>query len=235
MTRCSQPRYAFFDLDGTLTDSRLGITRCIEHALSSLEHELPADEALDSWIGPPLLQSFRAYLGSDSRATRALELYRERFARAGITENEVYDGVDSMLAVLAASDVQLCIVTSKPQVFAKRIASHFGLDRHLRAVYGSELDGTRGDKGELIAHSLQSESIDAKQAIMIGDRKHDVIGARHNGVPCIGVTWGFGGRQELTDAGADVICEQVPDLAPLIGSHWETVSLKAAPSMRVSQ
>lgn len=220
MTRRSPPQYAFFDLDGTLTDSRLGITRCIEHALTSLSKNPPADEELDRWIGPPLFDSFRAYLGSKAQATQALGLYRERFAREGITELKVYAGVDSLLAELAASNVRLCIVTSKPQVFAKRIAAQFGLDRHLRAVYGSELDGTRGDKAELIAHSLQNESIGAEQAIMIGDRKHDVAGAQSNGLPCIGVTWGFGTRQELDDAGADTICERVPDLAPLISSQW---------------
>ena len=203
---------ALFDLDGTLTDSRVGITTCIVRALEILGEPVPAEDALLRWIGPPLFDSFRAHLGSDDRAAEALSLYRERFADVGLFENSVYGGMPECLRDTLESCDRRFIVTSKPRVFAERIARHFELAGYFDGIYGSELDGSLTDKGDLIAHVLDRESIPARSAVMIGDRRHDVVGARRNRIRAIGVLWGFGSRSELEEAGADLICERVADL-----------------------
>ncbi len=207
------PRHLLFDLDGTRTDPRLGITTCIRRALDGMG--VPSPAQLDDWIGPPLYDSFLDYLGSAGPAREALERYRERFGRVGLYENELYPGIDETLAKLRSGGAILYVVTSKPHVYAVPIVEHFGLARHFRRVYGSELDGTRGDKAALIRYVLDQEGIAAGDAAMIGDRRHDVAGARANGVRSIGVTWGYGGRQELDEAGADLICDGIPDLPSL--------------------
>ena len=219
MRRVGQPlsiaagtNVALFDLDGTLTNSKTGICRCIEHALSSMGSAGVGPAELDAWIGPPLHASFEAHLGSRDAADRALALYRERFARVGLFENEVYAGIESALSEFTRNGWSLWVATSKPQVFAARIVDHFGLDRYFSGVYGSELTGERSDKSELIAYTLDRESLDPAKVTMIGDRRHDIIGARRNGVRSVGVLWGFGSRDELNAAGADRLCEAVGSL-----------------------
>lgn len=201
----------FFDLDGTLTDPREGIVGCIRHALLRLECLVPPDPELDRCIGPPLRESF-CRLAGEALADAAVEHYRERFRATGMFENSVYPEVPGALQALAAAGWRLLVVTSKPGVFAEQILRHFELAPHFAAVYGSELSGLRADKSELIAHVLASEGILPESALMIGDRSHDVLGARKNGVRAAGVLWGYGSREELATAGADRLYESVGDL-----------------------
>ena len=207
---------AFFDLDGTLTDPKVGITTCIARALEKMGRVVPSQEELEGWIGPPLFDSFRTYLGSKALAGDALQLYRDRFSKVGMYENEVYADVESVLKDVSQNCESMFVVTSKPQVFAEPIIRHFGIASFFDRVYGSELDGALADKGELIAHVMREESIDASCVTMVGDRRHDIDGARANGVRSVGVLWGYGSRLELENAGADVICESIVDLPPLL-------------------
>ncbi|NQD91487.1 HAD hydrolase-like protein [Pseudomonas sp. CrR25] len=191
-------RHILFDLDGTLTDPREGITRSVQYALAQLGIDEPRLQALEHFIGPPLLQCFMHSYGFDeATAWRAVGLYRERFADVGLYENRLFAGVGELLQLLLGQGRTLYIATSKPTLFAERIAEHFALAGYFRRIYGSELDGTRTDKGELIGHLLAQEGLDARSALMIGDRKHDLIGARHYGLAVAAVGYGFGSAEEL--------------------------------------
>jgi phosphoglycolate phosphatase len=198
-----------FDLDGTLCDPRKGIIGCLRYSLDQLGYSSPPDDQLERYIGPPLYDSFATLLGSnDSQLIeKAVGLYRQRFTSNGMYENKVYAGIPDTLATLQSRNYRLHVVTSKPTVFAARVVVHFGLQRLFRNIYGSELDGSRSDKGELIAHVLSEEKILASDAIMVGDREHDIKGALANGVFPIGVLWGYGTREELTGADAALLCE----------------------------
>jgi len=208
----------FFDLDGTLTDSKPGITRCIQHALAALEREAPHADELGWCVGPPLKASFARLLGSEDPVLleRALALYRERFGSIGLFENALYPDVPETLRELRALGYRQFIVTAKPHVYARRIAEHFGLMGPIETVYGSELDGTRGDKGELIAHVLQQEDIAPAEALMIGDREHDMRGAARCGLSAIGATWGYGGADELRRNGARHLAPHMRALPALV-------------------
>ncbi|WP_296247079.1 HAD family hydrolase [Pseudomonas sp. UBA4194] len=187
-----------FDLDGTLTDPREGITRSIQHALAKLGIDEPDLRNLEHFIGPPLLQQFMvAYDFDEAKAWQAVNFYRERFRVTGLYENQLFHGVIALLETLQQQGRRLYIATSKPWEFAREIARHFDFAKHFKVVYGSELDGTRTNKVELIAHILQQEGLDPAQTLMIGDRKHDLIGARANGLDCAAVGYGFGSREEL--------------------------------------
>ncbi|MDX1724521.1 MAG: HAD family hydrolase [Pseudomonas sp.] len=187
-----------FDLDGTLTDPREGITRSVQHALAKLGIDEPDLQALEHFIGPPLLQCFMHSYGFDeARAWQAVGHYRERFAEVGLYENRVFEGVTALLELLQAQRRTLYIATSKPRVFAMEIARHFDFARHFTLIYGSELDGTRTDKVELIGHLLEQEGLDTASTLMIGDRKNDLIGARRNGLDAAAVGYGFGSVEEL--------------------------------------
>ena len=205
----------FFDLDGTLCDPREGIVRCLQYALEQLGHAAPPGDELVCYIGPPLYDSFATLLNSSDTqlVKRAVELYRERFVSKGMFENTLYAGIPEALRKLKTEHYQLHVVTSKPAVFARQIVAHFGLERLFHKIYGSELDGTRTDKGDLIAHVLEREQIHPSEAVMVGDREHDIKGALANGVQPIGVLWGYGSRKELTEAGAAVLCETPESLA----------------------
>jgi len=196
----------FFDLDGTLTDPKIGITRSIRHALVELDRAAPPEDELTWCIGPPLHGSFQTMLGRDDLADRAVSLYRERFADIGIFENSVYPGVTDILSALRASGRRLFVATSKPAVYAERIIDHFDLRGYFERVFGSELDGTRADKTELLDYALKSTGADPQRAAMIGDRRHDMIGARNNRMTAIGVLYGYGSEAELVDAGAHHLC-----------------------------
>ncbi len=198
--------YVFFDLDGTLTDPKEGIVACIEYALSSLNIEIDDNVRLEAFIGPPLRETFRQLCGDDRLVETAVSLYRERFSDTGIYENRLYDGIEECLQGLVGKVRSNYVVTSKPTGFSERIVEHFNISDHFEVVYGSHLDGSLGDKTELLAHVLSSEEIRPEEAVMIGDRKHDVIGARNHGIRSIGVLWGYGSEQELREAGADSIC-----------------------------
>lgn len=208
--------HIFLDLDGTLTDPKAGITRSIRHALTGLALPAPAEDDLTWCIGPPLIESLTALAGGDSAlGARALVLYRERFGTVGLFENAVYPGIPEALQALRATGARLFLATSKPAVFAERIVCHFGLDAALDGVFGSGLDGSNIHKPDLLAHALARTGGAGGPAVMIGDRRHDVEGARANGLPAIGVLWGYGGPDELTRAGADHLAAAPPDLSAL--------------------
>lgn len=208
----------FFDLDGTLTDPKPGITRSIQYALERLEHPvIPSEDELTWCIGPPLRASFVRMLGDDV-ADRAVTLYRERFGDVGLYENGVYDGIEDTLTALRASGHRLFVATSKAHVFADRIIDHFGLRPYFERVFGAELDGTRVEKTHLLDYALKQVAVDPARTVMIGDRSHDMIGARANGMAGIGVLYGYGTRAELIEAGARQLCatpRAILDCVPL--------------------
>lgn len=203
-----------FDLDGTLTDPKVGITESIRYALVKMERPYPPNASLDWCIGPPLQESFATLLQTDDPQlpADALRLFRERFSTIGLFENEPYPDIHNVLGQLQAAGLRLFIATSKPAVYARRIVEHFDLARYFLAVYGSELDGRFTHKNELIAHILQTESLNPAHTLMIGDRKHDILGAKANNVAAAGVTWGYGSPEELSTAGADTLLHQPADL-----------------------
>ena len=205
-------RTIYFDLDGTLTDPKPGITRSIQYALEKLGLAVPAEDNLVWCIGPPLHASLKKLTGTDALADQALLLYRERFADIGLFENEVFAGIKDTLSALSASCRRMFIATSKPAVYAERIVDHFGLRPHFERVFGSELDGRLVDKTDLLCHALETAKVDPRLAVMVGDRGHDMIGARNNGMTAIGVLYGYGSREELEGAGAHRICETHPEL-----------------------
>ena len=187
-----------FDLDGTLTDPREGITRSIQYGLSKMGIDEPDLTQLEHFIGPPLLQAFMATYGFDeAKAWEAMGFYRERFAVTGLYENEVFEGVTPLLETLVGQGRQLFIATSKPQIYAREIARHFDFAKHFKVIYGSELDGTRTNKVELIRHLMAEQGLNPAHTLMIGDRKHDLIGARDNGLDAAAVGYGFGSFEEL--------------------------------------
>ena len=208
-----------FDLDGTLTDPREGITRSIAYALERLGIEPPPLETLTFAIGPPLRASLARLIASDAphAVERALALYRERFADVGIFENEPYAGIAEALAALTTRGTPLYVATSKPAVYARRIVEHFNLAPHFVAVHGCELDGTRENKRDLLAHLLAEHGLDPAGTAMVGDRDVDMLAACHHGLRAIGALWGFGSREELELAGAHVLCDAPNGLPRLLG------------------
>jgi phosphoglycolate phosphatase len=211
-------RNLLFDLDGTLTDPAEGITRGYQFALEGLGHPMLPRAELLRFIGPPMRENFVAMLGADDRELieRAVALYRERFARVGLYENEVYPGVREMLSALRDADFRLFVATSKVTQYSVRILEHFRLAEFFVSVHGATPDGALDDKAELIARLLRLEEIDAAESVMIGDREHDVRAARRNGVRSVGVTYGYGSRAELSGAGANFICGAPAEVAALL-------------------
>jgi phosphoglycolate phosphatase len=206
MTEARHRGVALVDLDGTLIDPAPGIIGSCRYALEAMGRIAPPSNDLRWIIGPPLRQSFRELLGDHGDPEEAVRHYRSRYGVTGLFEAAVYDGVEEALTALRGAGLRLVLCTSKPRVFAIRILAHFGLDRHFDGIYGAELDGRFEDKGDLIAHLLEAEGLQADDVCMIGDRKHDVLAARRNGVRAIGALWGYGGEAELRLAGADVLC-----------------------------
>lgn len=206
-------RYIFFDLDGTLTDPMLGITSSVQYALSKFGISVRYLKELIPFIGPPLKESFQRFYGfSDEQADEAVAYYREYFSPKGIYENEIYAGIPELLEDLTDAGFELAVATSKPGVYAERILKHFGIDEYFSLVVGSELDGTRVQKAEVIQHVLDVYGIAGKDAVMVGDREHDIKGAAACGVTSIGVLYGYGSRTELMEAGADHIVTTVKEL-----------------------
>jgi len=202
-----------FDLDGTLTDPFEGITNCIVYALETLGRLPPPATDLRWAIGPPLLGSMEELLGSRELAIEGLRVYRERFSSVGLFENGVYGGIPELLSGLAGQGRKLFVATSKPTVYTVRILDNFGLKGFFTGIYGSELDGTRTDKGELIAHLLEEEGLDRAETVMVGDRSHDIVGAHANGLKSIGVLYGYGTKEELDSARATWLAETPEDIA----------------------
>jgi phosphoglycolate phosphatase len=203
-----------FDLDGTLTDPREGITRSIAHALERMGVAPPPLDDLCFAIGPPLRKSLARLIGTEEREAveRCLAHYRERFADVGLFENAPYEGIANALAALRGRGATLYVATSKPRVYAERIVRHFDLEVHFAAVHGCELDGTRESKMDLLEHLIATHSLERRGAVMVGDRDVDMLAARHHGLGALGVTYGYGGHAELLEAGAHALCERAADL-----------------------
>jgi phosphoglycolate phosphatase len=210
--------YILFDLDGTLTDSGIGITNSVMYALKKYGIEVSDRSELYRFIGPPLWDSFENYYGfSKEEAKTAVEYYREYYRDKGIFENLIYDGFENLLKTLKDNNKILIVATSKSEVFAKQILEHFDIAKHFTYIAGSNLDGTRVKKVEVIKYALESCNImDLSKAIMIGDREHDIIGAKEVGINSMGVLFGYGDRNELEKAGADFIVDTVSDIGKVL-------------------
>jgi phosphoglycolate phosphatase len=197
-----------FDLDGTLTDAAPGILNCLDYALAAMGYELPDRTEMRGTLGPPLVDTFTQRFGmSDADCAVAIAKYRKRYHDIGLFENEVYPGIDQLLSELQTTDSTLAVATSKPTYSATRILEHFGLDRYFAFIGGADLEGTRGRKSDVIKHTLDALTDQGKYSavssiVMVGDREHDVLGARTHGIDCIGVLWGYGSADELAAAGA---------------------------------
>jgi phosphoglycolate phosphatase len=200
-------RYLFFDLDGTLTDSSEGIINCLVYALEQMGYEVPEDK--NKFLGPSLYQSFSEFCGmDDEQVEKAVKIFRGRYSDTGLFENRVYEGIEDMLGRLKEAGKELFVATSKPQTFAVRILEKFGLAHYFRFIGGADINGTRNRKQEVIEYVLAETGISGReQVLMIGDRRQDVIGAHDTGLDCMGVLWGYGPLDELTEAGADYIAE----------------------------
>ncbi|MEY7999700.1 HAD family hydrolase [Clostridium sp. Mt-5] len=207
-------KYILFDLDGTLTDSKEGITRSVQYALRKYNIVVENLDLLENFIGPPLKDSFMEYYGfSEKQAFQAIEYYRQYFEEKGMFENKVYENIESLLQKLKKLGLNLIVATSKPTAFAEKILRHFNLYTYFDIVIGSNLDGTRGKKGEVIRYIIDKCNIDnSQEVVMVGDRRHDAIGAGENGVDCIGVAYGYGSVEELRNAKATYIVHNVEEL-----------------------
>lgn len=203
-----------FDLDGTLTDPALGIANSVAYALSKWNISVKDRSELFKFIGPPLLDSFSEYYGfSDEQSRLALKFYREYFTDRGMFENRVYNGIPELLSALKSRNKKLIVATSKPEEFAVRILQHFDLDGYFDFIGGASMDETRVKKADVIQYALDTCNINNKASVvMVGDRHHDIDGAKLCGLPSIGVTYGYGSIDELKDAGADFIALSVEDI-----------------------
>lgn len=211
-------QYFLFDLDGTLTDPMVGITKSVQHALRYYGIEETDLQKLCPFIGPPLKDSFMKYYGfSEDKAVEAISKYREYFSGTGLYENLEYPGIREMLSSLKAAGKKLYVATSKPELFSKQILEHFHLTEYFEFIGGANMDETRVKKGEVIRYVLEENGlIDLDRVAMIGDREHDIIGAKENGLDSIGVLYGYGSREELSAAGADWIVDTVEELGSLL-------------------
>ena len=211
--------HILFDLDGTLTDPGMGITNSVMHALTHFGITVTDRSDLYRFIGPPLMDSFMEYYGlTEEQATEAVRVYREYFADKGWAENTVYSGIEALLADLVAAGKILLVATSKPQIFAERILVHFGLDKYFTHICGVALQAPRGySKADVIRDALDRAGVsDLTTAVMVGDRHHDIDGAKVVGISSVGVLYGYGDREEHEAAGADAIAESVAELKAML-------------------
>lgn len=211
-------KYMLFDLDGTLTDPGIGITNSVMYALKKFGIEVDDRVSLYKFIGPPLLESFQKFYGfSKEDSELGLKYYREYFKPKGLYENKVYEGIESLLQELKKRGKKLLVATSKPEEFAIEILKHFHLYDYFDFVAGASMDEKRVKKADVIAYALESyEIIDKSSVIMVGDREHDVLGAKENGLKSIGVLYGYGDYEELSGAGADFIVENPEDILKIV-------------------
>ena len=207
-------QYYLFDLDGTLTDSGEGIMNSIRYALDKFGITEYDEAVLRKFIGPPLAECFQKYFDlSQEEARTGIDYYREYYTAGGMFENAVYDGVKELLEGLKAQGKTLLVATSKPELFAKQILEHFELAQYFDCIAGASMDETRVRKDEVIAYALQQyQGVELEDAVMIGDRSHDIMGGKANGMDTIGVLYGFGSREELEEAGADWIAERPEEI-----------------------
>lgn len=213
--------YIFFDLDGTLTDSSAGITNAAAYALRHFGITVADSSTLLRFVGPPLRESFHDFYGfAPEKAWEAVQQYRIYYNDKGVFENRVYDGIPQLLEQLQKAGRKLVVATSKPVTAARVVIEYFGLESYFEGIYGAELDGRREKKAEVIEYALAHQNIsDPAAVVMVGDRKHDVMGAAVFGIPCIGVLYGFGSRQELEEAGACRIAEDIDALAAILSEE----------------
>ena len=207
-----------FDLDGTLTDPGVGITNSVVYALEKYGIKTDDRTQLYKFIGPPLQDSFEQFYGiSKEDAKTAVQYYREYYKETGIFENKLYDGMEHLLQSLCEAGKKLFVATSKPEAFAVQILEYFSVNQYFTYIAGSNMDGTRSKKEEVIAYALKAGKIqDLSSAVMIGDREYDVTGAKKAGIASIGVLFGYGSRKELEAAGADALAESTKDIYPIV-------------------
>ena len=206
-----------FDLDGTLIDSREGIVRCIQHALDHLGRSIPPGLDLARYVGPPLPAAFGSLLDTteSTLVEQAVTAYRDRFERVGIFENSVFPGIAAALATFQSAGDTLHVVTAKPAAYARRILEHLGIAQHFHAVHGPELHDRHYTKESLIREALMRYDI-SRNAVMIGDRGEDILGARVNGLGSIAVAWGYGSPDELGVAGPQYVVNSPLELVDVI-------------------
>lgn len=206
------------DLDGTLTEPGLGITNSVAYALEKWNIKVADRTSLYKFIGPPLMESFMTFYGfTEEKAAKSVEYYREYFSVKGLYENELYPDTVKLLELLKKSNKKIVLATSKPEVYATEILKHFDLYKYFDYVAGATMDETRNKKGDVIKYALESANItDLKSTVMIGDRKHDVLGAIEAGIDSIGVLYGYGNREELSYAGATYIVTDVDELLKIV-------------------
>lgn len=207
-------KYIFMDLDGTITNPKIGITKSIQYSLASVGIKEDNLDNLTRHIGPPLIDTFRAYYGFDENKTKlAVMKFKERFEDIGWCENEVYEGMEDMLKAFQLAGKTLIVATSKPEYMAKKILDHFNLSQYFTDICGSERDGSRSKKHEVIQYAIDKNAIKNKEdIIMVGDRSYDILGAKRVGIQSIGVLYGFGCLTEFEDANADYIVQTVTKL-----------------------
>ena len=212
-------KYILFDLDGTLTDSAEGITKCVQYALKALGVDEPDLNNLRPFIGPPLVECFMKLYGfTEEQAKFGTAKYRERYKDTGIYENKVYPGVPEMLTQLKGNGLRLALATSKPLVFAQRVTDYFNLSQYFDYICGPDLTGSHlPAKADVIADAMQKLGVsDKSEVLMVGDRSQDVIGALKCGIACVGALYGYGGRKELTDAGCTIFINTPEDIVKLV-------------------
>lgn len=204
-----------FDLDGTLIDSKDGITRSIQYALSKMDREVPEANELEWCIGPPIENSFARLLNTvdEKLIGCAVKTFRYRFKSKGIFENSVYNGIPEALGILKNAGMKMYLATSKPRIFARKILDYQSLSKYFISVYGSELDGTHSDKGVLIEYILRSESLALSETIMIGDRHHDINGGKVNGIYTALASYGYGSDDDLNKSKPDYIFNKPVEIA----------------------
>lgn len=209
----------FFDLDGTLTDSGLGITRSIAYALNKLGKEIPDQGILEKFIGPPLADSFQTYTGlTPEEAQQGIDFYREYYSVTGIYENSLYTGIPELLRDLKKKDLDLYLTTSKPEFFAKKILVHFEIAEFFSGVFGASMDEKLSEKTEIIKNALQTitPTVSPCKTLMVGDRSYDILGAKDHGLHSCGVLYGFGTKKELEKAGADFLINTPGELLTIL-------------------
>lgn len=210
-------QYILFDLDGTITESGPGITNSVYYAVTKMGYEVEDRSMLRRFIGPPLSESFQKYFGmTEAQAEEGIRCYREYYTVKGMFENTVYDGFEESIKALKENGKKLAIATSKPEKFAKQIAAHFGFDQYFDVICGASMDESLVAKADIMANALKELGVSEEEkakVLMVGDREHDIFGAKKNQVASMGVLYGYGDRAELEAAGADYIVETAGDIA----------------------
>ena len=206
----------FLDLDGTLTDPKIGITKSLRYAMAKLDSPLPEKFDLDWTIGPSLWYSFKELGLGDSETDKAINYYRERYTETGLFENYVYEGISEALQMLKENNIIMHLMTSKPHIYARKITANFNLSKFLTYEFGSELNGKNTNKANLISEAMDYLKLVPQDAIMVGDRKFDIIGAKENSIRTVGVLWGYGSKDELEAELPDILIETPENLAKTI-------------------